>query len=63
GKVRRVYTVDGKERPYDWEGRVWMAKTLPRFAPFLEPRAKLRFTRPITRTWRRLENRAQRWFR
>ena len=30
GEIRRVYSVNGKERPYDWEGRVWMAKTLPR---------------------------------
>lgn len=63
GKIHRVYTVGGRERPYDWEGRVWMAKTLPRFAPFLEPRGELRFARPITRTWRRFENRAQRWLR
>lgn len=60
GEVRRSFTVDGEARPYDWEGRVWMAKTLPRFASFLEPRGEVRFARPITRTWRRLESRARR---
>lgn len=60
GEVRRAFTVDGEERPYDWEGRVWMAKTLPRFASFLEPRGEVRLARPITRTWRRLESRARR---
>jgi beta-lactamase regulating signal transducer with metallopeptidase domain len=59
GEVRHVYTVDGEERPYDWQGRVWMAKTLPRFAHFLEPRGEIRSIRPITRAWRRLESRAE----
>ncbi|MFP5285159.1 MAG: M56 family metallopeptidase [Thermoanaerobaculia bacterium] len=63
GEVRRVYTVDGEERPYDWQGRVWMAKTLPRFASSLEPRGEIRPIRPITRAWRRLESRAERLLR
>lgn len=63
GEVRRVYTVDGEERPYDWQGRAWMAKTLPRFASFLEPRGEIRPIRPITRAWRRLESRAERLLR
>jgi beta-lactamase regulating signal transducer with metallopeptidase domain len=60
GEVRRAFTVDGKARPYDREGRAWMARTLPRFASLLEPRGEIRFARPITRTWRRLESRARR---
>jgi hypothetical protein len=60
GEVRRVYSVNCEERPYDWEGRVWMAKTLPRFAQYLEPGGHLR---PLTRAWRRLESRAQRMLR
>lgn len=63
GEVRRVYTVDGEERPYDWQGRVWMAKTLPRFAHSLEPRGEIRPIRPIVRAWRRLESRAERLLR
>ena len=63
GEVRRVYTVDGEERPYDWQGRVWMAKTLPRFASSLESRGEIRPIRPITRAWRRLESRAERLLR
>jgi hypothetical protein len=63
GEVRRVFTVDGKQRPYDWQGRVWMAKTLPRFAPYLDPWSELRAARPITRAWRRLESRAERLLR
>jgi len=63
GEVRHVFTVDGEERPYDWQGRVWMAKTLPRFAQFLDPRSELRAIRPITRAWRRLESRAERLLR
>lgn len=63
GEVRRVFTVDGEERPYDWRGRIWMAKTLPRFAPFLKSRDELRSFRPMTRAWRRLEDRAERLLR
>jgi len=63
GEVRRVFTVNGEERPYDWQGRVWMAKALPRFGQFLDPRSEIRAFRPITRTWRRLENRAERLLR
>ena len=63
GEVRRVFTVDGEERPYDWQGRVWMAKTLPRFAHSLEPRGEIRPVRPIVRAWRRLESRAERLLR
>lgn len=63
GEVRHVFTVDGEERPYDWRGRIWMAKTLPRFAPFLRSGGELRSIRPITRAWRRLENRAERLLR
>ncbi|MFL6203366.1 MAG: M56 family metallopeptidase [Thermoanaerobaculia bacterium] len=63
GEVRRVYRVHGEERPYDWQGRVWMAKTLPRFAGSLEPRGEIRSIRPITRAWRRLESRAERLLR
>ncbi len=63
GEVRHVFTVDGQERPYDWQGRVWMAKALPRFAQFLDPRSELRAVRPITRAWRRLESRAERLLR
>lgn len=60
GEVRRVFTVDGEERPYDWQGRVWMAKTLPRFAHELERWGHMR---PVTRAWRRMEGRAQRLLR
>jgi hypothetical protein len=63
GEIRRVFTVNGEERPYDWQGRVWMAKSLPRFAQFLDPRSELRAVRPITRAWRRLESRAERLLR
>jgi hypothetical protein len=63
GEVRRVFTVNGEERPYDWQGRVWMAKTLPRFAGSLEPRGEIRSLRPIHRAWRRLESRAERLLR
>jgi hypothetical protein len=45
GKIRRVFTVDGKARPYNREGRVWMAKTLPLFTTFLGPRRE-GLTRP-----------------
>lgn len=60
GEVRRAFTVDGEARPYNWEARIWMAKTLPRFASFLEPRGEARLARPVTRTWRRLESRVRR---
>ena len=60
GEVRRLFTVDGKERPYDWQGRVWMARTLPRFAHELERWGHMR---PVTRAWRRLESRAERLLR
>lgn len=56
GEIRRVFTVDGEERPYDWQGRVWMAKTLPRFAHELERWGHMR---PVTRAWRRIESRAE----
>jgi beta-lactamase regulating signal transducer with metallopeptidase domain len=60
GEVRRVFTINGKERPYDWQGRVWMARTLPRFAHELERWGHMR---PVTRAWRRIENRAERLLR
>ena len=60
GEVRRVFTVDGEERPYDWQGRVWMARTLPRFAHELERWGHMR---PVTRAWRRIESRAERMLR
>ncbi|HEX5716546.1 MAG TPA: M56 family metallopeptidase [Thermoanaerobaculia bacterium] len=60
GEIRRVFTVDGKERPYDWQGRVWMARTLPRFAHELERWGHMR---PVTRAWRRVENGAARLLR
>lgn len=63
GEIRRVFTVNGEERPYDWQGRVWMAKALPRFGQFLDPRSEIRAVRPITRAWRRLESRAERLLR
>lgn len=60
GEVRRVFTVDGEARPYDWQGRVWMAKTLPRFAHEFERWGHMR---PVTRAWRRIESRAERMLR
>jgi beta-lactamase regulating signal transducer with metallopeptidase domain len=60
GEVRRLFTVDGKVRPYDWQGRIWMARTLPRFAHELERWGHMR---PVTRAWRRIENRAERLLR
>ncbi len=60
GEVRRVFTVNGKERPYDWEGRIWMARTLPRFAHELERWGHMR---PVTRALRRIENRAEQLLR
>lgn len=61
GEVRHAYSVGGRARPYDWQGRVWMARALPRFGSFLEPRNPLRpALRPITRSWRRLTDRARR---
>jgi beta-lactamase regulating signal transducer with metallopeptidase domain len=63
GKVLHAFTVGGKTRPYDREGRAWMAKALPLFSTFLGPRRDVRLVRlarPFTRTWRRLENRASR---
>ena len=60
GEVRRVFTVNGEERPYDWQGRIWMARTLPRFAHELERWGHMR---PVTRAWRRIENRAERLLR
>ncbi|HWN43806.1 MAG TPA: M56 family metallopeptidase [Thermoanaerobaculia bacterium] len=60
GEVRRVFTVNGEERPYDWQGRAWMARTLPRFAHELERWGHMR---PVTRAWRRVENGAARLLR
>lgn len=60
GEIRRVFTVNGEKRPYDWQGRVWMARTLPRFAHELERWGHMR---PVTRAWRRLESRAERLLR
>lgn len=50
GKVRHLFTVGGKERPYDQEGRAWMAKALPLFSVFLGPRRDIPPARPINRT-------------
>ncbi len=60
GEIRRVLTVNGERRPYDWQGRLWMARTLPRFAHELERWGHMR---PVTRAWRRLEDRAERLLR
>ena len=60
GEIRRVLTVNGEKRPYDWQGRLWMARTLPRFAHELERWGHMR---PVTRAWRRLEDRAERLLR
>ncbi|HET9226034.1 MAG TPA: M56 family metallopeptidase, partial [Thermoanaerobaculia bacterium] len=49
GEPRHDFTVDGEKRPYDWQGQLWMVKTLPRFTGSLEPRIEFRPIRPITR--------------
>lgn len=69
GEIRRAYTVGGKARPYDWEGRTWLAGTLPRFGPFLDPQGTINpVLRPLfrptfrtmSRSWRRMTDHARR---
>lgn len=61
GEIWRAYTVGGKARPYDWEGRVWLARALPRFGPFLDPLGTITpALRPAVRSWRRMTDHARR---
>lgn len=61
GEIRRAYTVGGKARPYNWEGRVWLARALPRFGPFLDPLGTINpALRPAVRSWRRMTDHARR---
>ena len=49
GDVERRWLVDGEERPFNHEARVWMARSLPRVAAIVEGPQKNRALRPFRR--------------
>jgi beta-lactamase regulating signal transducer with metallopeptidase domain len=59
GEIERTWSVDGQERPFNHEARVWLARSLPRVAAVVEgPRI-----RPVFRPFHRIEDRLDRVWR
>lgn len=61
GEIERTWSVNGEERPYNHEARVWQARALPRVAAIVDSGRMSRVFRPIQRiedrldrVWRRL---------